>query len=133
MKDGLTRKWNDSKGFGWAAGVLAMVSVSALVSPVAFSEAPGAAPAPQASPAAPGVNATPAAKPEGLQPKAVPVEEAKNFGTVAKGEAIEYSFKVRNNGKSDLVINDVKPSCGCTIGKFDKVIKPVIYWENRNG
>ncbi len=124
MKDGLTRKWNDSKGFGWAAGVLAMVSVSALVSPMAFSEAPGAAPALQASPAAPGVNATPAAKPEGLQPKAVPVEEAKNFGTVAKGEAIEYSFKVRNNGKSDLVINDVKPSCGCTIGKFDKVIKP---------
>ncbi len=124
MKDGLTRKWNDSKGFGWAAGVLAMVSVSALVSPMAFSEAPGAAPAPQASPAAPGGNATPAAKPEGLQPKAVPVEEAKNFGTVAKGEAIEYSFKVRNNGKSDLVINDVKPSCGCTIGKFDKVIKP---------
>lgn len=124
MKDGLTRKWNDSKGFGWAAGVLAMVSVSALVSSVAFSEAPGAAPGPQASPAAPAVMTPPAAKSEGPQPKVVTIEEGKNVGTVAKGEAIEYAFRIRNDGKGDLVINDVKPSCGCTIGKFDKVIKP---------
>jgi Protein of unknown function (DUF1573) len=125
VKDGLTRKWNDSKGFGWAAGVLAMVSVSALVSSVAFSEAPGAAHGPQASPAAPAVKAAPpAAKPEGPQPKVVTIEEGKNVGTVVKGEAIEYAFRVRNDGKGDLVINDVKPSCGCTIGKFDKVIKP---------
>jgi hypothetical protein len=54
----------------------------------------------------------------------VPVEEGKNVGTVAKGDAIEYSFKIRNEGKADLVINDVKPSCGCTLGKFDKTIKP---------
>jgi Protein of unknown function (DUF1573) len=68
--------------------------------------------------------APPAAKSEGPQPKVVTIEEGKNVGTVVKGEAIEYAFRVRNDGKSDLVINDVKPSCGCTIGKFDKVIKP---------
>lgn len=122
MKDGLTRKRNDSNGFGPAAGVLTVVL--ALASSVAFSQAPGAAPAPQAPPPAPGVKAASPAKPDGPQPKAMPIEEAKNVGTVAKGEAIEHSFRVRNDGKSDLVINDVKPSCGCTIGKFDKVIKP---------
>ena len=112
MKDGLTRKWNDSKGFGVMTGVLAMLS--ALASSVALAQAP--------APAAPEVKD--AAKPAALQPKAVPVEEAKNVGTIAKGEAIEYAFKVKNEGKGDLLINDVKPSCGCTIGKFDKVIKP---------
>jgi Protein of unknown function (DUF1573) len=122
VKDGLTRKWNDSKGFGWTAGTLAVAL--ALVSPMAFSEAPGAAPAPQATPPGPAVKPPPAAKAEGPQPKIVTIEEGKNVGTVAKGEAVEYAFRVRNEGKADLVINDVKPSCGCTIGKFDKVIKP---------
>jgi Protein of unknown function (DUF1573) len=31
---------------------------------------------------------------------------------------------VRNNGDSDLIISDARPSCGCTVASFDKVIKP---------
>ena len=122
MKDGLTRNLNDDKGFGLMAGALAAAAV--LVSSVALAQAPAAAPAPQAPPAALDVKAAPAAKTDSPQPKAVPVEEGKNVGTVAKGEAIEHSFRIRNEGKADLVINDVKPSCGCTLGKFDKTIKP---------
>ena len=121
MKDGMTRKWNDGKGFGTMAGVVAAAAV--VVSTVAFAQAPAAAEAPKAAPAVEGT-APPAAKVEAAQPKAMPVEEAKNVGTVAKGENIEYAFKVRNEGKADLLINDVKPSCGCTLGKFDKVVKP---------
>jgi hypothetical protein len=122
VKDALTRKWNDDKGFGMVAGVLA--ATAALVSSVALAQVPAAAPAPQPPPATLEVKAAPAAKTDSPTPKAVPVEEGKNVGTVAKGEAIEYSFRVRNEGKADLLINDVKPSCGCTIGKFDKTIKP---------
>ena len=121
MKDGLTRKWNDSKEFGVVTGALALLS--ALVSSVALAQAPAAAPAPAAL-AAPDAKAAAVAKPGAAQPKVVTVEEDKNVGTVAKGEAIEYAFRIKNEGKADLLINDVKPSCGCTIGKFDKVIKP---------
>jgi hypothetical protein len=122
VKDALIRKWNDGNGFGAVTGVMALVST--LVSSLAYAQAPSPAAAPKAPAVVTEAKAAPAAKTDGSQPKAVPAEEAKNVGTVAKGDAIEYSFKVRNEGKADLLINDVKPSCGCTIGKFDKVIKP---------
>ncbi len=62
--------------------------------------------------------------PASAAPKLVLVEETKNVGTVAKGEVIEQDFLVRNDGKADLHITDVKPACGCTVSKYDKVIKP---------
>lgn len=65
-----------------------------------------------------------AAAPAGASPKLALVEETKNVGTVAKGEVIEQDFLVRNDGKADLHITDVKPACGCTVSKYDKVIKP---------
>jgi len=38
---------------------------------------------------------------------------------------VEHTFKITNKGKSDLVIRDVKASCGCTAVKPDKnIIKP---------
>ena len=80
------------------------------------SSATPAHPAPAAAPAAP------AADPNG--PKLVLPEDKKDVGVVAKGEAIKHAFVVKNAGKSDLHITDVKPSCGCTVPDFDKVIKP---------
>ncbi|HEU4364928.1 MAG TPA: DUF1573 domain-containing protein [Candidatus Krumholzibacteria bacterium] len=47
-----------------------------------------------------------------------------DFGEVFERAKYEYSFVVRNRGKADLVIEDVKPGCGCTVAKFDKVIAP---------
>jgi hypothetical protein len=57
-------------------------------------------------------------------PKLVVPEERKDVGTVPKGEPIKHVFVLRNTGKADLHVTDVKPSCGCTVPEFDKVIKP---------
>jgi hypothetical protein len=52
------------------------------------------------------------------------VEPLKDFGTVPKGEVLEWTFEIRNIGNSDLQIFAAKPTCGCTVADFDRVIKP---------
>jgi len=47
-----------------------------------------------------------------------------DFGDVFERDKFEYTFVVKNRGKADLVISDVKPGCGCTVANFDKVIAP---------
>ncbi|HYX09807.1 MAG TPA: DUF1573 domain-containing protein [Bacteroidales bacterium] len=37
-----------------------------------------------------------------------------DFGKVKQGEKVEHSFSFTNTGKSDLIIRNVKASCGCT-------------------
>ncbi len=47
-----------------------------------------------------------------------------NFGEIKEGENKSYKFKVKNIGKSDLIIKKIKSSCGCTIAKLNsKTIK----------
>jgi len=53
-------------------------------------------------------------------PKFQFVEEMHDFGKIAQGEKVEYSFKFKNVGKSDLVITDARVSCGCTIADYPK-------------
>ncbi|HEY3202366.1 MAG TPA: DUF1573 domain-containing protein [Thermoanaerobaculia bacterium] len=81
------------------------------------SESKPAAPAPQA--AKPQTQAKPVAA-----PKIEIAQETKDMGTVPKGQVIETDFVLKNNGGSDLVISDARPSCGCTVSSFDKLIKP---------
>ncbi|MGQ9863812.1 MAG: DUF1573 domain-containing protein [Bacteroidia bacterium] len=46
-------------------------------------------------------------------------------GEVLQGQIVEFAFRLRNEGKSDLVIESVKASCGCTaIEPTEKVIRP---------
>jgi hypothetical protein len=52
------------------------------------------------------------------------VPETKDAGTVAKGHVVDATFIVKNTGGTDLVISDARPSCGCTVASFDRVIKP---------
>jgi Protein of unknown function (DUF1573) len=47
-----------------------------------------------------------------------------DFGDVFERPTYEYSFVVRNRGNADLVIQSVKPGCGCTVAKFDSIIAP---------
>jgi hypothetical protein len=47
-----------------------------------------------------------------------------SFGSVKAGTPLTYSFEIKNEGKADLEIKSVNPSCGCTTSKFDKVIAP---------
>ena len=65
-----------------------------------------------------------AAKSSAAAPKIEISPETKDAGTVAKGQMVEATFVVKNTGGSDLMISDARPSCGCTVASFDKIIKP---------
>jgi Protein of unknown function (DUF1573) len=92
-------------------GRLALLGVAGLFA-VAGLEA-------QKSPAKPA-----AAKVAAAAPKIEISPETKDAGTVAKGQMVEATFVVKNAGGADLIISDARPSCGCTVASFDKLIKP---------
>jgi hypothetical protein len=41
---------------------------------------------------------------------------------ISKGDTLIAPFYFKNLGTSDLVISDVKPTCGCTITDFTKIV-----------
>ncbi|PKQ70152.1 DUF1573 domain-containing protein [Raineya orbicola] len=43
-----------------------------------------------------------------------------NFGEINEGEKVKYAFKFTNDGKNPLIIQDAKPSCGCTVPTYSK-------------
>lgn len=43
-----------------------------------------------------------------------------NFGEINEGEKVKYAFKFTNDGKNPLIIQEAKPSCGCTVPTFSK-------------
>jgi hypothetical protein len=74
--------------------------------------------------AAPAAKKAEAATEAAKAPRLTIVEPVKDYGTIAKGEKLDWSFLVKNTGDSDLQITAAKPGCGCTVADFDKVIKP---------
>ena len=46
-----------------------------------------------------------------------------DFGQVKEGEKVVCKYEVVNTGKVDLLIHEVRVSCGCTTPKYDK--KPI--------
>lgn len=77
-------------------------------------------------PAAPAAPAPPAQPPaaSGPAPKMVIDETTYNKGDIPKGEPVVHDFTVKNTGKGDLLILEVKPSCGCTAPDWTKVVPP---------
>jgi len=57
-------------------------------------------------------------------PRLTLTEPIKDFGTVPKGTKLDWSFEIKNTGNGDLEILAAKPTCGCTVADFDKLIKP---------
>lgn len=50
-------------------------------------------------------------------------EKTYDFGDIKQGEKKEYTFTLTNAGKSDLIIRNVRSSCGCTaVAPATKVI-----------
>lgn len=48
-----------------------------------------------------------------------------DFGKIAQGEKVYYSYKFKNTGKSPLIIKNAEASCGCTVPEIPKEpIKP---------
>jgi hypothetical protein len=77
-----------------------------------------------AKPAAPKKDAAAAEATPGPAPRLTIVEPVKDFGTIPKGDKLDWSFEIKNTGDKDLEIIAAKPSCGCTVADFDKLIKP---------
>lgn len=47
-----------------------------------------------------------------------------NFGEIVEGERVEHVFKIKNEGKNDLIIRRIRASCGCTAATPEsKVVK----------
>ena len=51
-------------------------------------------------------------------------QTSQDGGTVEEGDTLKFEFKVANPGTADLEIPQVKPSCGCTVPHWDKLIAP---------
>lgn len=47
-------------------------------------------------------------------------KESYDFGQIAEGEEVKYSFVFKNIGKTPLIISDAAASCGCTVPEFSR-------------
>jgi hypothetical protein len=45
-----------------------------------------------------------------------------DFGTITENDTIKHSFKITNTSKTLFVIEQVVPSCTCTVSKTDKKV-----------
>jgi hypothetical protein len=102
--------------------LVAALGSALLIAGVALAQEAGKT-APEGKTPAP---AAPAAKPaaQGTRPSIEMPRLNYDFGETFHLEQYAYAFVVRNRGNADLVIEDVKPGCGCTAAKFDRVISP---------
>lgn len=55
------------------------------------------------------------------------IDTAYNFGSVAEGEKVEYSYRFKNTGTKPLVIVTATASCGCTVPQ--KPERPILPGE----
>ncbi len=58
------------------------------------------------------------------QPKIDIPETRHDFGRVFERKQYIHNFVVYNRGDADLIINNVRPGCGCTVTNFDKLVRP---------
>ncbi len=69
--------------------------------------------------------AAPEQKPEGLLPVLNFERTDHDFGTIAEGQKVSYTYKVTNTGEAPLIIQNAQPSCGCTVPTWSKDPIPV--------
>jgi hypothetical protein len=78
----------------------------------------------QETPAPAEAEPPPAVAPDAAVPVATFQEFAHDFGEVSRGQKVRHAFVVRNDGKVDLEVLNVAPTCGCTVAQFDRIIPP---------
>ena len=57
-------------------------------------------------------------------PRTVVSGSVVDVGRVARGETVDHTFQITNEGNAPLEIVRVKPTCGCTVAEYDEVIAP---------
>jgi biotin carboxyl carrier protein len=95
-------------------------SAPAAVAPTPAPVAPSPSPAPAAPSPAPAPVAGTVIDP--VTGQAVPEklttiqfdEVSFDFGKIKEGETVKHKFRFTNTGTNDLILENVKPSCGCT-------------------
>jgi thiol-disulfide isomerase/thioredoxin len=63
-------------------------------------------------------------KPGDKHPKMVIEGIDHDFGEIWIGGVLEHHFAIRNDGDAPLELVSVKPTCGCTVAKHDRIIQP---------
>lgn len=58
------------------------------------------------------------------QPKATPLERAKDAGTHENTKTVTVEYSIKNEGNERLSIQYVRPSCSCLTAVFDSIIEP---------
>ena len=67
----------------------------------------------------------PATKPDGPLPVMEWADVEHDFGTIKEGDKVTYVYKFKNTGAVPLIIETVRPSCGCTAPNWSKEPIPV--------
>ena len=70
--------------------------------------------------------ATPTERPGEEEPRPeLSIADARySWGTAFRGERLEHTFVVKNSGTAPLVIEEVKPQCGCTLAaEYEKTLQ----------
>ena len=53
------------------------------------------------------------------------IDSTKDYGTITEGQVLQVAFRFKNTGDKPLVIENVRPGCGCTAANPpDKPILP---------
>lgn len=53
------------------------------------------------------------------------IDSTKNYGKITEGQVLQVAFRFKNTGDKPLVIENVRPGCGCTAANPpDKPILP---------
>jgi hypothetical protein len=51
-------------------------------------------------------------------------ETSQDGGVVEEGTVVRYHFTLANRGQADMEIQKVEPSCGCSVARWDRLIRP---------
>jgi len=94
--------------------------IAALENRLKELEAPAATNQPAAAPVK-----EPDVKPEGPIPSFEWAVTEHDFGTIDEGEVVEYTYTFKNTGEAPLILESVRPSCGCTAPSWTKTPVPV--------
>lgn len=48
------------------------------------------------------------------------IDSAQDYGKINEGQKLAVTFRFRNSGNKPLIIESVKPTCGCTVADYPK-------------
>lgn len=63
-------------------------------------------------------------KPDGPLPVMEIDQTEYDFGVIKEGDKVSHVYKIKNTGVAPLIIQDAKPSCGCTAPDWTKTPIP---------